>query len=290
VTGPLVALATAAEVADLDPDDRLLVDALARRGVRSAPAVWDAPVDWGAFDLVVIRSTWDYATRRDEFVAWARAVSAVTRLANDVAVIVWNTDKRYLRDLAQTGLPVVPTRWIEPGEEIGWPDHWREYVVKPAVSAGSRDTARYHPEDRAQAEAHARDLRDAGRAVMVQPYLGAVDTRGETAVLYIGGVASHAVRKGPLLRRGQGFVDGLYAEEEIEPRTPTDQERLVADRVVAYARERTGPLLYARVDLIAGPDGTPVLLELELTEPSLFLAHGAGAADRLAEAVVTLLQ
>jgi glutathione synthase/RimK-type ligase-like ATP-grasp enzyme len=286
----LIALATAAEVADLDPDDRLLADALARRGVRGVPAVWDdADVAWDRFDLVVVRSTWDYAPRRDAFLAWAETVGGATRLHNPAEVLRWNTDKRYLRDLAADGVPVVPTHWVEPGDAVAWPGDWDEFVVKPAVSAGSKDTARYLAVDRATAEAHVGALAAAGRTVMIQPYLPGVDTAGETAVLYLDDRCSHAIRKGPLLRRGAGFVTGLYAEEEITPRSPAPTEQAVADRVMAATRVRWGPLLYARVDLVPGPDGRPLLLELELTEPSLFLAHAENAADRFAEAVLRAL-
>jgi len=242
------------------------------------PAVWDdAAVDWDAFDLVVIRSTWDYTGRRDEFIAWAERLGE--RLVNPPEVVRWNTDKRYLAELEAAGLPIVPTRFVAPGEEPGeLPAHC---VVKPAISAGSQDTARH--EDRAEAEAHVRRLTEAGRVAMVQPYLDEVDEAGETALLYCEGEFSHAIRKGPLLLGGAATVEGLFAPENITVRQPRAVEREVADAVVAEtARRFGGPLLYARVDLI-GSD--PVVLELELTEPSLFFIHDEGAPARFAEAI-----
>ena len=240
--------------------------------------MWDDPaVDWDAFDLVVIRSTWDYTGRRDEFVGWVESLG--DRVLNPPAVIRWNTDKRYLGELEAAGLPVVPTTFVAPGEEPeGVPAH---SVVKPAVSAGSRDTARH--EDRTAAEAHVRRLTEDGRVAMVQPYLAEVDEAGETALLYCEGEFSHAIRKGPLLLGGEATVEGLFAPENITPREPRAIEREIGDAVMAEAQRRFGgPLLYGRVDLIGEQ---PVVLELELTEPSLFFAHDDAAAARFAAAI-----
>jgi hypothetical protein len=280
-----VALVTCAQLPALDPDDRLLTPALAAAGLVATPAVWDDPtVDWAAFDLAVLRSTWDYARRRTEFVRWA---ASVPRLANPVPVVAWNTDKRYLRELAAAGAPVVPTTWVEPGD--GWVRPAAgEVVIKPAVSGGGVDAGRYDltdPEQRDLAAAHVARLQEAGRLVMVQPYLAAVDRHGESALLWIGGRYSHAVRKGPLLTGPDVGVDGLYRAEEISVREPSAAERAVAERVLAALPFELDDLLYARVDLVPGPDGTPTLLELELAEPSLFLGTSPGAAERLAAAI-----
>ena len=262
-----VALATCAEVPDLDEDGPALVGALADLGVEGVAAVWDAPdIDWAAFDLVVIRSTWDYAERRDRFVAWAHTLPGVL---NPAPVVRWNTDKHYLRDLASAGVPVVPTDFVEPSGSFEPPDG--RFVVKPAISAGARNSAAYDASQHERARAHVHELLAAGRSVMVQPYIGGVDAGGETALVYLGGAFSHAVRKGPLLRPGQPPGQGLYLEEEITAREPTPSERAVAERALAAVPCDGAELLYARVDLLPGPDGTPVLVELELTEPSLFL-------------------
>lgn len=283
-----VALVTCAEFADLEADDRLLLAPLAKRGIAAEPAVWDDPsVDWTAYDLAVLRSPWDYPARRDEFVAWA---ARVPRLANPAHVVAWNTDKRYLADLDTAGVPVVPTTWLDPG--VPWaPPSTGEIVLKPVVGAGSVDAGRYDcadPEHRRLAADHVARLHAAGRTVMLQPYLPAVDTYGETALLFFRGVYSHAIRKGPMLDGPDLGVEGLYKAEEISAREPTPAERAVAERVLAAVPG--GPeLLYARVDLIPGPDGAPVLVEVELTEPSLFLGYAPGAADRLAAAIAATL-
>ncbi len=289
-----IALATAAEFPDLDEDGPVLVDACARMGIEAGPAVWtDETVDWSAYDLVVVRSTWDYQSQHGEYLDWARRVAAVTTLANSADVLAWNTDKTYLRTLQEAGLPVVPTDWLEPGTAFAVPE-MEEYVVKPAVSAGARDTNRYvagvHDE---VASEHATALLAAGRTVMVQPYLDRVDLDGETAQFYFGGDFSHAVRKGPLLTPAMELVQGAYKPETIEPREPSAAERMAAEQVLdALAELAPAPreqLLYARVDLVPGPDGSPVLLELELAEPSMFLIFdgtgGTASAHRFARAI-----
>jgi len=230
---------------------------------------------------VVVRSCWDYTWRLEEFLSWA---ASVPRLRNDVRVLRWNTDKVYLRDLERAGLPVVPTVW-DPTRAGDLPDAG-EWVVKPSISAGSRDTARW-PE-RSAALAHAAELVAAGRTAMVQPYLASVDAEGETAMLFIGGRFSHAVRKAPLLVRGEGIRHDRDSRGDLSPAEPTIAQRALADAVF----EAIGPLvpgaatpLYARIDLVHDDDGRPVLLELELTEPSLFLPQAPEAVATFVRAV-----
>jgi glutathione synthase/RimK-type ligase-like ATP-grasp enzyme len=273
----------------------VLSAALDALGVQHRPAVWDDPdVDWAGFDLVVVRSTWDYTARRDEFLAWADAVGSVTRLANPAPVLRWNTDKRYLGELAAAGVPVVPTTYLLAEEHRGsvdpfdLADHRGDLVVKPTVSAGSQDTARYTPADARAAGAHARALLDAGRDVMVQPYLHRVDEVGETGMVVLSGELSHGFAKAALLRGGAADVDGLFAPEQITPRSPAPDEvelaRLVLDAATTILG--VGRLLYARVDVLPDDDGGPRLLELELTEPSWFLEQSPGAADRAAACIL----
>ncbi len=282
-----IALATAREVPDLDDEARLLRDAIRTRGAECEAAVWDDDaVDWAGYDLVVVRCTWDYAERIAEFLAWAERVAAVTRLENSLEHLRFTTDKHYLRVLGDAGVPVVPSAFLEPGDS---PEHeylHAEHVVKPAVSAGSRGTLRLGPEDAAASRAHAGSLLDDGRSVLVQPYLADVDTAGETAVVLLGGEFSHAMRKGPLLERGAGLVEGLYAQEEMTPRDPSEAELRVADQAMAaVASVVPGRTTYARVDLLPTADG-PLVLEVELAEPSLFLDHVPGSAERAADAVL----
>jgi glutathione synthase/RimK-type ligase-like ATP-grasp enzyme len=256
-----------------DPDEPALVAALRRLGAVAVGVAWDADHDWAAYDLVVVRSTWDYVDRLDEFLAWA---DVVPRLANPARVLRWNTDKTYLARLAAAGVPVVPTTYAD----ASWTPPHGEYVVKPTVSMAALDTARYRPGDEDAARAHVRRVLDAGRGVMVQPYVASVDTAGETSVLFVGGAYSHGARKEAVLAGDAALTP---VETTVVAREPTPAERAVAAQVLAAVDE---PLLYARVDLLPGPDG-PMLLELEATEPFLFLGTAEGAADRLAAAIVT---
>lgn len=279
-----IAFATCSLLPDGSDDVRDLIGALAPLGIEAEPVVWDGGADWTRYDLVVVRSTWDYTSRRDRFVAWAESLP---RVLNPAEIIRWNTDKRYLRDLAGAGLPVVPTRW-DP-DDI--PSDWPEYVIKPAVSIGSGDTARWGPGEEDRARAHLRSLRDAGRTVMVQPYLAAVDTAGETALVFCDGEYSHAGRKAQILTAGagvQGSVRDDATRGQVTAAAATEAELDVANRALA-AVPGGEDLLYARVDLIPGPDGGPMIIELELTEPNLYLHHGEGGAERFAKAIAARL-
>ncbi|WP_346623395.1 hypothetical protein [Blastococcus montanus] len=266
----------------VDPDLPLAVAALGDTGYAADLVRWDdADVDWSGFDLVVVRSCWDYAWRLEEFLSWAQAVP---RLRNAVELLRWNTDKTYLRDLERAGLPVVPTVW-SPVRAEDLPEAG-EWVVKPSVSAGSRDTARWS--EPAAVLAHVAELTGAGRTAMVQPYLASVDDRGETAMLFIGGRFSHAVRKGALLKPGEGVRQDRDSRGDLRPMTPTAGQRSVAQSVfdaIGDLVPGAATPLYARIDLVADDAGRPVLLELELTEPSLFLPQAPEAAATLARAV-----
>jgi glutathione synthase/RimK-type ligase-like ATP-grasp enzyme len=266
-----VALATCAAWPELDGDGPELLAALAAEGLDTDVRAWDDPgADWASYDLVVIRTTWDYWHRHEQFLAWARSVP---QLANSADVVAWNTDKRYLQQLADAGVPVVPTTWLAPGEAFTAPDH--AFVVKPSVCAGARDTAAY-PAGDAAAAGHVERLHALGKTVMVQPYVEAVDQHGETAVLVFDGVVSHGACKSAVLTPGAGEPE--LGGWSITPREPSAQERDLALRVVDLVGRE---LLYARVDLLPGP----VLVELEVTEPSLFLQEAPGSAQRYAAAV-----
>lgn len=293
-----IALVTAEAARELDEDLPPLTVALRSAGAEVLAPAWDDPaVDWSQFDLALLRSTWDYVDRSEQFLAWCDRCASLTRLLNPPPVLRWNTDKHYLLDLARAGVPVVPVRFVEPSEDgelaleeflggtaaglsAGRACVFDEFVVKPAIGAGSRDAARYGRDEADAARDHLRRLLGADRGVMLQPYLDRVEHAGETALLYFGGEYSHAIRKGPLLRRGAPLVEGLFAPEDIRPRQPTAAERAVA--AAAYAAIPFDPPVYARIDLLQDEQGAPVVLELELTEPSLFLAHAPGAAGRCA--------
>jgi glutathione synthase/RimK-type ligase-like ATP-grasp enzyme len=289
-TPPLIAIATCTAFADLDPDDRLLLPALLSQGLKYEIAVWDdSTVHWDKFDLVLIRSTWDYSPRRNEFINWVNRISALTTVLNPIEVIEWSSDKHYLNDLAQAGVPIVPTSFFEIGDALVLPDD--EFVIKPSISAGSRDTYRLSAAKHQEAQDALQSIHASGRSVMVQPYLKSVDTAAETALIFIDGHFSHAIRKGPLLQldnAAQEFHGGLFIKEEITSRTATNNQLEVAHRALSVAPQGW---LYARVDLIDDDQGNPVVLELEMVEPSLFFEVDAdpstGASGRLAQAIAS---
>lgn len=293
--GPRVAIVTCAAFPDLESDDRLVRAPLAARGVTAEAVIWDDPgVDWAGYDLVVLRSPWDYTAHRDAFVAWAATVPA---LANPADIVRWNTDKRYLEQLSAAGVAVVPTSWIEPGQQWSLPAERGQFVIKPSVGADSRDTGRYDladPEHRELAQAHVRRIGADGRVTMVQPYLSAVDTDGETALLFLAGPDglrfSHAIRKGAMLTGPDLGPEEPRKTEQITPRAATPEQVALAEKILAEIPGGPERLLYARVDLIPGEGEVPLLVELELTEPSLFLGYADGAPDRLADAILTRLR
>jgi hypothetical protein len=288
-----VAIASVAWMPEGFTDNRLLGAELARQGAEATEIAWDDPgAEWHAHDLVVIRSTWDYAARRDEFVAWAERVG--DRLHNPPEVIRWNTDKRYLADLDATGFPVVETHYVEPGDEA--PPLEGEVVVKPTVSAGGRDTGRFAPDAHGLARDLIAELGGAGRTVMVQPYLGSVDAEGETAIVLIDGEVSHTLRKRAVLAPDEvaptrddelGAAEAMYDPTLVTADGARPDEVELAHEIVTDLRRRFGATpLIARVDLLRGPDGHPVLLELEAVEPNLYLEQAPGAVGRLAAAIL----
>jgi hypothetical protein len=298
-TKPRVALVTCSAIPDLDEEDAPLVEALAERGVEARPVVWDDPtVDWSEAGLAVLRSPRDYARRREEFVAWARSVP---RLLNPAEIIDWNTDKHYLEDLRARGVPVLKTQWFEPEQKLSKQRiHTRfpasaEFVIKPAVSGGAHDSGRYtanETDSRRLAILHAVRLLDEGRAVMVQRYQHSVDVLGERSLVFIEGEFVYAVHKAAMLH---GPSQGPQEEhiERIDRVTASDVELAVAERVheVIYEimRERMGDsaagLLYSRVDLIMDDEGTPTIMEVGLTDPSLHFSHYPGALEAFAYAI-----
>jgi hypothetical protein len=289
---PAVLLATCATLPVGDEDGAVLARALADRGVDARWAAWtDAKADWSA-GLVVLRSTWDYTADREAFLDW---VASVPNLVNDAAVVCWNSDKVYLRDLQLAGLPVVPTTFLDPLQPLPFGDDGfgdngfvdngfgaAELVVKPSVGAGSRGVGRFPADRLDEIREHVEKLHAAGRTVLIQPYLAGVDDAGETALMYVEGRFSHAVRKGPMLAPGTAHpveANSLYVEENIRTRAPEPDELAVGAAVIDVVRDRFGAdQLYARVDLLPSPSG-PVLVELELVEPSLFLQYASGDAD-----------
>jgi hypothetical protein len=264
---PKIVLAGCPQLVSGDGDDDGVIEALRTRGLHARWLSWDDPQTEAA-DLVILRATWDYAERRDEFLAWT---TRVPNLLNGPAVVAWNSDKHYLDDLAAAGVPTLPSSFFEPGEQLRLPKG--EVVVKPAIGAGSIDTRRFT--DRTAAREHAAALQASGRTALVQPYDARVEA-GETALVFLGGEQSHAFTKGPMLPPEGELPEldesGTFAAESLRGADPDfamwDVGYAALDAAARHLGIARGDLLYARVDLIGGPDA-PLLLELELIEPSL---------------------
>lgn len=279
-----IALATCARLPHLDPDAAGLVPALAEVGVDAQVLVWDDPTArFADAELTVIRTCWDYVPKRSAFLDFVDQLPAVL---NDPATIRWSTDKSYLADLAAEGFPIPSSHFAPPGAEPVLPRG--RCVLKPTVGSGSRGAHRFEANEHEAALAHAATLQRRGLTVLTQPYVDAVDTLGESALIYFGGVFSHSITKGAMLLDGPGSEldpTGLAFAERITPHEPTPRERELADAIVAWLNPTP---LYARVDLLPGVDG-PLVVELELVEPGLFFGSTTGGEARFAAAIADRL-
>ncbi len=281
-----IALVTAREFGLVD-DDVLLVEALARRGLRAQSRDWDDPdADWGGYRMCLIRSAWDYFFRLEEFLAWTRRAAALTRLENNVELVAWNADKRYLAELAGRGVPVIDTAFVDPGEETTLANvlgerSWRNAVVKPAVDGGAKRLFAVSGGATPQAEAAFGELLSIG-AVLVQPFLDSVVEGGELSLFLIDGELTHAVLKRPGARDFRVQPEWGGSAQAIAPASRDIQ----AVEAVVEALERAP--LYARVDLVHD-GGRPLLMELEVIEPRMFLTLAPSAAERFADAIARRL-
>ena len=277
-----IAIVTCQELPEPDADEGLLMGALTAAGVPAQLVAWDDPtVCWGEFDAAVLRSPWNYIERLEDFLAWAATTDEQTALWNPLEIVTWNTHKGYLANLAADGVPVVPTAWTDGAEGAQLADimadrGWTDVVAKPVVGAGSFLTDRITDPSSAQALDFWRRLCANGE-VMVQPYLRSVEEYGERSLIWINGALTHAVRKSPRL----GDAD----EQVSDALAIADDERALAEAIIT---DIPAQLLYARIDLIRDDSGVPLLAELELVEPSLFLAQAPHALARFVDATAAL--
>lgn len=281
-----VVLVTAHGVEVSDQDDAPLLDALRDRGLEVDLWAWHDDVDWSRTRAAVIRTTWDYTDRHEDFLAWCERAADATRLFNPPDVVRWNTHKSYLLELEERGAPIVPTAWLARGDDVDLvalleTQAWGRAVVKPTVDAGAKGLATVTAADADSITAgqeHLDRLLDSGD-VMIQPYITSIETEGELSVIVIDGKVTHAVRKLP--QEGDFRIQvewgGTY-----RPETPDRDITRLAEWIV----EATGhDLLYARVDLVFDEYGAPMLGELEATEPSLYLTVVPSAAPTVAAAI-----
>ncbi len=265
-------------------EDLLMREALERKGLRVTRVDWaDPDFDWTSTSAALFRTTWDYFDRFPEFTRWLDIVSTKTRLINPIELIRWNMDKHYLRDLDNKDIAIPPTRIIEKGEAITLRElyaetGWNDSVVKPTVSGGGRHTYRLHPENLADHESIFQTL-ILNEAMILQPYLRSIETRGEVALMVIGGQFSHAILK--RAKEGDFRVQDDFGGT-VHPYTPTPEEIEFAEHVVSVC---TPQPLYARVDLMFDNNDQPVVSELELIEPEMWFRFHPPAADVLAEII-----
>ncbi len=279
-----LAWVTTQEARGRDEDEPLGLAALERAGVSVDVVDWDdAAVDWSGFDRVVLRSAWDYPQRLDEFSAWLDAVAAVSDLVNPPALVRWSLDKQYLGELAAAGVPITPTDFVPPGSPATLPPGG--VVVKPSVGAGSVDAASYGADQQHEARAHVARLHAAGQVALVQPFLRSIPEEGEWPMVFLDGRFSHAANKRVALPQA-GTVGDLFAPETNAAHVATAAQIEVAQAAVDLVADRLGTPTYARVDLVRDDTGGFCVLELELVEPSLFLAYAdPAAAERFAAAL-----
>lgn len=268
-------------------DDDLAIAPLARRGWAVETLPWDrAGVDWKSYDLVVLRSTWDYQHHAERFLATLAVIEVSgTRLENSLAIVRWNMQKTYLHDLAVQGVPVVPTVWREqlaPGELVPLLESLQtdEAVIKPVMSGNAQGAWWL---DRRSATTRAAEIEAyyAKRPLMMQPFEPAIVAEGEYSLMYFNGQHSHSILKVP--KRGDFRVQEEHGADIL---AVTAEPALLAagDKAIRAIGEK---LLYARADLVRHGDQFRVM-ELELVEPAIYLRMDPGAPDRFADAITSL--
>jgi hypothetical protein len=274
-----IALVTCNKLPEPDVDEPLLLEQLGALGADVRMAAWDNPSEDWRDTLAVIRSTWNYYLDRLGFLRWVDLLEERGHLLNPPKIVRWNSHKKYLVDLASEGFPVVPTECVQQGSGVSLQTilsakGWTEAVFKPAISAGSYRTFKVKAHNLAEAQPQFEQLLNSGD-VLVQPYVSSVEGYGERSLVFIDGELTHSIRKSPRFSNDA---------ESVSEALPIDsQERDVADRIL---KRVDSSLLYARVDLARDESGQPMLMELELIEPSLFLRQSDMALHRFAEAIV----
>ena len=286
-----LALITSVGAADLGADGDLLLPELGRLGIAGIPVGWGVDLTTRAFDGAVIRSASDYVDHPRRFLDWCRETSNRMPLANPIDVLAWNSDKRYLRDLERTGVAVVPTLWLGPGETLTG-IRWERFVVKPVISAGARASATYGRSGLPEARRHVDAITAGGVTAMVQPHLTSIDREGEVGLYVIGGEVSHAIRKAGVLRAGAPPAADLSLgrHQQVVPSPLLEEHVRFARAVLDGVPGGPDRLLYARVDMARGEEGELLLLELECIEPRLFLEHAPARAGAVAGVFATWLE
>lgn len=285
-----IAIATSAEMAALTEGDRAFASRLEAKGARVFPVVWTEGAPREEWDCLLVRTVWGYYKQCPEFVAWVNARDREGLVLNGPELIRWNADKAYLPRLESCGIPIVPSFLVSPGEDLSLvageiaSRGWKEIVVKPTISASSFLTWRL-PSGAVELEGRLREILRHSRA-LVQPFLPSIAEAGEVSLIYFNGLApelSHSVHKRP---KGGDFRVQAEFGGLTRAYSPSAEEVRVAEKLLALVPE---PWVFARIDFVY-VDGAPVLSELELIEPHLFLEYDEAAPERFAAALLERLE
>ncbi len=270
-------------------EDRLLIGALEKRGLKATRTYWDDPeFNWADTKCVLFRTPWDYFNRYDEFEPWLKKAGKVTKFINPLDVIYWNIDKHYMLDLEKAGINIPPTIFIEPGDKrsltkITTELNWEEFILKPAISGGAWHTYRMNRENISEHESVFTEL-IMDRSMLVQEYQKSMLSRGEVSYMVFGGKFTHAV-----LKKGKG--EDFRVQENfggtVHDYSPTREEIEFAQLVVEKAKPG---IIYARVDVMKDNKSKLTLGELEVFEPALWLRKHPPAADLLADLIAGVVR
>ena len=282
----MIALVTTQAARGHDHDLDILTAALDVADQKWQIVNWDdASIDWSQFSIAVLRSTWDYYARLNEFVAWVDRVSTQTQLQNPAEIVRWNLDKRYLQELSANSIPVMETTFVAQPSDITPELIAQDVIIKPVVSAGSNNTAR-HRSDAVAARAQLDHILANGGVAMLQPYSPTIDSVGETGLVFLSGEFSHAFGKDAVFGEAEQVHNGVHVQEVITARVAKADELALGDAIIKFLVNKFGITpLYARVDMVTNIDGVPEIMEVELTEPSLYLHLDADSPERAATAL-----
>ena len=265
-------------------EDTLVKKALEKRGLRVFRTNWDNPdFDWSSTRSILFRTTWDYFNRYAEFSSWLEDVSTKTSVINPAKMIRWNVDKHYLLDLQKKGVAIVPTYFIEPGDDRSLKDcvqdaGWDNAILKPAISGAARHTYKLNPNNLPEHESIFSKL-IAEESMLIQPFLANILSKGEVAHMVMGGKYTHSVLK--LAKPGDFRVQDDFGGT-IHDYQPNSEEI----KFVEFVMSKLDPVpAYGRVDVIWDDRNKLVVSELELIEPELWFRRNHHAAEILAQTV-----
>ncbi len=275
---PKIAVATYDKLPDLTFNDQLLIPIFRENGYTVSPEIWDdSEVDWSSFDIVLIRSTWDYYLKPVEFKNWiSQFINSKTRLINSAEMVLKNSHKFYLKELAEKGVNIIPTIFSSEKIELEKLKMWEKIVIKPAVSAGSHETEIFEVNMLTQ---EVLDNKTRTGDWLVQPFLEEIKDAGEISMLFFGGNFSHAIQKVP--KSGDFRVQKQFGAQylKFEPSTTLLS---IAKNIVEIAGKES---VYARIDGVMTQNGF-LLMEVEMIEPDLFFEHTLDGPNRFVEAVL----